>query len=234
MDGIKAITFDIFGTVVDWRSSIIREGKRLRDTLPGIDWGSFADAWRGGYEPAMGKVNSGELPWTNIDGLHMQILRQLLDDFDIHNLSESDVEYLNKVWHRLDPWPDVIGGLERLRAGYVVAALSNGNMALLTNMAKRASLPWDVILSAELVRHYKPDPQVYEIAADLLGLSPGEILMTAAHPHDLEGARAVGFRTAFIRRPHEYGPVENPDLAGAGGFDLEAGDVGELATQLGV
>ena len=182
----------------------------------------------------MGKVNSGELPWTNIDGLHMQILRQLLDDFDIHNLSESDVEYLNKVWHRLDPWPDVIGSLERLRAGYFVAALSNGNMALITNMAKCASLPWDVILSAELVCHYKPDPKVYEIAADLLGLSPGEILMRAAHPHDLEGARAVGFHTVFIRRPHEYGPVENPDLAGADGFDLEAGDVGELATQLGV
>ena len=183
---IKALTFDVFGTVVDWYSSIVAEGEKFGDTR-GIDvnWAQFALKWRAGYGPAMDKVRRGELPWQNIDALHRRILDSLLDAFEIADLSEAEKDYLNRVWHRLKPWPDVISGLERLRKRYIVATLSNGNVALLTNMAKFAGLPWDCILSAELTQHYKPDPEVYQIAADLLGLSPNEVMMVAAHPGDL-------------------------------------------------
>ncbi len=233
LSAIKALTFDVFGTVVDWRSSIVRVGEQLgRARGIRVDWAEFADAWRRGYEPAMDRVRRGDLPWTPIDGLHRLILDQLLDEFHIDGLSAAAKEDLNRVWHRLQPWPDAIKGLERLRRTFVVAALSNGNMALLTNMAKHARLPWDCILSAELARHYKPDPEVYQTAAELLGLAPDQIAMVAAHIHDLRGAQAVGFKTIFVPRPLEFGPEGDPDLIADPSFDLEAADFHELATKL--
>ena len=231
---VKALTFDVFGTVVDWRSSITREGARL-GTEKGVeaDWARFADAWRGGYEPAMRRVRTGEHAWTKIDVLHRTILDGLLDEYGLSSLTEDERDDLNRVWHRLDPWPDAIAGLERIKGGFVIAALSNGNMALLTNMAKNAGLPWDCILSAELARHYKPDPEVYQTAADLLGLRPDQVMMVAAHGHDLEGARAAGLRTAFVHRPLEFGPDRTIEMPALGTFDLTAIDFLDLAAQLG-
>ena len=231
---VKALAFDVFGTVADWRTSIIREGEQLtRERGIDVDWAAFADAWRGGYEPAMDRVRRGQLPWTKIDALHRLILNRLLGEFGIRGLSEEEVDHLNRVWHRLTPWPDAVDGLKRLRSRYVVAALSNGNVALLVNMARHAHLPWDCVLSAENARHYKPDPEVYETAAELLGLPPPQIVMVAAHLHDLEGARAVGYRTAFVPRLLEYGPDGNPDREADRPFDVTSADFAELAQFLG-
>ena len=231
---IKALTFDVFGTVVDWYSSIVAEGEKFGNTHGiNIDWAQFALKWRAGYGPAMDKVRRGELPWQNIDALHRRILDSLLDAFEIADLSEAEKDYLNRVWHRLKPWPDVISGLEQLRKRYIVATLSNGNVALLTNMAKFAGLPWDCILSAELTQHYKPDSEVYQIAAALLGLSPNEVMMVAAHPGDLRAAQAVGFQTALVPRPLEYGPGRVQEVT-AYLSDVVASDFDELADLLGV
>lgn len=232
--GVKALTFDIFGTVVDWYSTIVREGQAW-GAAQGItvDWAQFALDWRAGYEPAMARVRRGELPWLIIDQLHRLILDELLVKYQLTSLREMEKEHWNRVWHRLTPWPDANAGLQRLKGRYVIAALSNGNMALLTNMAKHSGLPWDCILSAELARHYKPDPEVYQTAADLLGLLPSQVLMVAAHQHDLRGAQAVGMKTAFIPRPLEYGPNQRPDPTVDPSFDLVAVDFNALADQLG-
>ena len=232
---VRALTFDIFGTVVDWRGSIIREGRKVwADMGVDVEWEEFADSWRSGYEPAMQRVRRGELPWMNIDSLHRLILDELLARYRVQSLAEEEKEQLNRVWHRLDPWPDVAAGLERLRRRAIVAALSNGNVALLVNMARHGGLCWDCVLSAELARHYKPDPEVYETAAALLGLEPHQVMMVAAHNGDLAGARAVGFRTAFVRRPHEYGENQTTDLVPDPDNDLIAEDFGELAELLGL
>ena len=229
---IKALTFDVFGTVVDWYGSIVAEGEEFGETHGiDIDWAEFALKWRAGYGPAMDKVRRGELPWQNIDALHRRILEDLLDAFEVVGLSEAEKDHLNRVWHRLKPWPDAISGLERLRKRYIVATLSNGNIALLTNMAKYAGLPWDCILSAELTHHYKPDPEVYQTAADLLGLSPNEVMMVAAHPGDLRAAQAVGFQTALVPRPLEYGPGSVQEVT-AHPSDLVACDFNALANTL--
>ena len=232
---IKALTFDVFGTVVDWRGSIIREGMELgrKNDIGDIDWGKFADAWRNGYRPAMDCVRAGESSWENIDSLHRGILDSLIEKFDIEGLSETEIDYFNRAWHRLDPWPDAIEGLLRLRRKYVIATLSNGNVALLVNMAKYAGLTWDCILSAELFRHYKPDPETYQGAAQLLGMRTDEIIMVAAHKSDLHAARAVGCRTAFIPRPLEYGSESAPDVEPDPEFDTTAKDFILLAEQLG-
>ncbi len=199
---VVALTFDVFGTVVDWRTSIIREG-RLLSQKKGfeVDWDSFADRWRAGYGPAMNQVRTGEVPWMKIDQLHRRILDELVLEFDLSGLSEAEVAELNRVWHRLIPWPDSVLGLGRLRSKFVLATLSNGNVSLLTNMAKNAGLPWDCVLSAELSGHYKPDHEVYEKAADLLDLPPHRIMMVAAHKDDLRAAQAVGFKAAWVPRP---------------------------------
>ena len=231
---VKALTFDVFGTVVDWYSSIIAEGEKFGDTHGiDMDWTQFALKWRAGYGPAMNRVRQGELPWQNIDALHRLILDDLLDEFDMTDLSEADKDYLNRVWHRLKPWPDAVEGLKRLRKQYIIATLSNGNVALLTNMAKFGGLPWDCILSAELTGHYKPDPEVYETAAALLGLSPNAVMMVAAHPGDLRASQAVGFQTALVPRPLEYGPGRGQEVT-AHPSDLVANDFNELADLLGV
>lgn len=233
-DTVKALTFDVFGTVVDWRSSIARECAMVGEAK-GIsdDWEAFADDWRAGYGPSMGRVRSGELPWTTIDELHRMVLDELLEKFKITDLSEDEKDDLNRAWHRLDPWPDSVEGLARLRGKFVIATLSNGNVALLTNMAKRAGLPWDCILSAELARHYKPDPEAYQTAAALLGLPVDQVMMVAAHKGDLHAARAVGFRTAFVPRPAEFGPNREVDTEPDPAFDVVASDFLELAEKLG-
>ena len=234
MAEVKALTFDVFGTVVDWRSTIIREGMALGEAKGlDVDWAAFADAWRGGYRPAMERVRRGEVPWAKIDDLHRTILDGLLSLFGVEGLSEDEIAELNRVWHRLDPWPDAIGGLLRLRARYVVAALSNGNVSLLTHMAKHAGLPWDCILSAELAQGYKPDPEVYITAADLLSLPPAQVMMVAAHEGDLLAAKGVGMRTAYVPRPVEYGPDSTPPTVDESAFDLVAQDIHALAEELG-
>lgn len=236
--GVKALAFDIFGTVVDWRSSIIEEGRALAASQGlaewlGLDWPAFADAWRAGYQPAMQQVRSGALPWTDIDGLHRRILNSLLAERGLV-LDEADAVHFNRVWHRLKPWPDSVAGLQRLKAGFTISTLSNGHMALLVNLARHAGLPWDVVLSAELFAHYKPDPEVYLGAARLLGLAPAEVMMVAAHPSDLRAAAACGLRTAYVPRPLERGPGGPMEAWREGEFDLVAADFKALAIALGV
>lgn len=230
---VRALIFDVFGTVVDWRGSLIAEGRRLgRAKRLQVDWEAFADAWRAGYRPAMARVRSGALGWTSIDTLHRMILDELLGRFGIEGLAEQEIDHLNRVWHRLKPWPDARAGLRRLKRGHTIATLSNGNVALLTNMAKHAGLPWDCILSAELFQHYKPDPETYLGAARLLGLAPQEVMMVAAHKDDLHAARACGLRTAYVTRPREYGSAKKADLSREPAFDVHARDFNDLARQL--
>ena len=231
----KALIFDTFGTVVDWRGSIIEEGRAWGKAKGfDIDWASFADRWRAGYGPSMDKVRKGELPWTKLDVLHRMILDELLQEFRmIPGLTEEEKDHWNRVWHRLKPWPDSVPGLTRLKRKFIIAPLSNGNVALLTEMAKNAGLPWDAILSAELARHYKPDRESYLTAVDLLGLKPEEVMMVAAHIGDLNAARSYGLRTGFIYRPKEYGPTRQADKADPGQFDVVSKDMLDLATQLG-
>jgi 2-haloacid dehalogenase len=232
--GVKTLAFDVFGTVVDWRSAVIRDGEELgrRKDLE-VDWAAFADEWRRRYVPSMDRVRRGEKPWTNLDALHRDSLEELLEEFGIKGLTEEEKTHLNKVWHRLDPWPDSVAGLTRLKKRYVITTLSNGNVALLTNMAKRAGLPWDLILSAEFVRRYKPDPETYLMVPRLLGMRPAETMLVAAHPSDLRHAQENGLKAAYVPRPLEWGPEGE---AGAGeldpSFDLVAEDLGDLAKRL--
>lgn len=197
----KVLAFDVFGTVVDWYGSIAREAQAL-----GVDGGEFALAWRAGYVPAMQRVRSGELGWTKIDDLHRMILNDLLPRFGLTHLDEAQRVQLNRLWHRLDAWPDTVAGLTRLKQRFTICTLSNGNLGLLTNMAKHAALPWDCVLSAEVFRAYKPDPATYLGVADVFGLQPSEVMLVAAHQDDLAGARACGLQTAYIERPLEFGP----------------------------
>ena len=234
LEGVKALGFDVFGTVVDWRSSIIREGQELgRAKGLDVDWEAFTDAWRGLYQPALDRVRTGALPWTRLDDLHRMSLDRLLVDFEIRGLAESEIDGLNRVWHRLDPWPDSVPGLTRLRKKYVLATLSNGNVALMVNMAKRAGLPWDAILGAEPARHYKPHPEAYLRTADFLGLRPEQCMLVAAHNGDLAAAARVGFHTAFVRRPTEHGPTQTRDLRAEQAWDVVAESMVDLAAKLG-
>jgi 2-haloacid dehalogenase len=234
---VQALVFDVFGTVVDWRSSVIAEGEALGKAKGlKVDWAKFADAWRAGYGPSMNRVRKGELPWTKLDVLHRMILDRLLVEFQIMGLSEDEKVRLNRVWHRLKPWPDSVSGLTRLRKRFIIAPLSNGNVALMTNMAKHAGLPWDCILGAELAKHYKPDREVYLTAAELLDLRPEQIMMVAAHKGDLRAAQGVGFKAAFVPRPLELGAGRAPtvDVKLEPTFDVNASDFNDLAGKLGV
>jgi len=233
---VKALVFDTFGTVVDWRSSVIAEGMAWGKAKGlNINWVDFADRWRFGYGPTMDKVRKGEIPWTRLDGLHRLILNDLLKEFKIEGLTEEEKVSWSHVWGRLKPWPDSVEGLTRLKKKYVIAPLSNGNIALMTSLAKFGGLPWDAILGAELARHYKPDREVYISAYYYLDLKPEEVMMCAAHISDLQAARSNGLRTGFIYRPDEYGngPVGILNKAKLGDFDPVTESIIDLAKQMG-
>lgn len=236
--GVRALVFDVFGTVVDWRGSIIREMRRFaRERKIDLDPAAFADAWRAGYQPAMARVRSGELGWTKIDALHRMILDDLLVRFRIRGLKEAEIDRLNRVWHRLSPWPDARAGLKALRKQRIIATLSNGNVSLLANMARSGGLPWDCIFSGETFHHYKPDPEVYLGACEHLSLKPAQVMMVAAHKNDLFAAKKCGLATAFVRRPLEFGPGVKPDPDAERAFDasidVNARDFPGLARKLG-
>ncbi|WP_370624019.1 haloacid dehalogenase type II [Polynucleobacter sp. Tro8-14-1] len=226
----KILAFDVFGTVVDWHGSIAAEAKRL--SLP-VDPNEFAAAWRNGYKPAMAKVRSGTLPWTKIDDLHRMILDDILKTFNITSLSESQIHELNLVWHRLNPWLDTVEGLTKLKSKFTIVTLSNGNLGLLADMAKNAGLPWDLILSAEVFRHYKPDPETYLGVAEIFNVLPEQVMLVAAHKDDLLSANACGLQTAFIERPLEFGPnFSRQDLHREEFTTYHAKDLMDLAAQL--
>lgn len=235
--GLRALVFDVFGTVVDWRSSVVAEVEAVaRSKGLAIDGPAFADAWRGRYAPGMDRVRKGELPWTKLDDLHRMSLDALLPEFGLDALTQPERAHLNRAWHRLAPWPDAAEGLARLKRRHVIAPLSNGNVALITNMAKHAGLPWDCVLGAELARHYKPDPEVYRSACAFLDLEPHEIMMVAAHLGDLKAAKAEGLRTAFVIRPDEFGHgpgARKPDVEPDASVDVTAGDFHALAAMIG-
>jgi 2-haloacid dehalogenase len=232
---VKALAFDVFGTVVDWRSSIIAELEEF-GRAHGVEanWEAMADGWRSGYAPAMDRVRRGELPWTRIDDLHRMILDELLAAAGITGVAEDDIDHLNRAWHRLDPWPDVVEGLTRLKKKVILAPCSNGNIALMVNMAKRAGLPWDCILGAETARAYKPTPEAYLAACRSLALPPARVMMVAAHNGDLKAAKAQGLATAFVPRPTEHGAGQKTDLAADPAcVDLPVASFTELASRLG-
>jgi 2-haloacid dehalogenase len=232
--GVQLLVFDTFGTVVDWRSSVIAEGEKLGKAKGlKVDWAAFADAWRGGYGPSMNRVRTGQLPWTKLDVLHRMVLDELLVKFKIEGLTEDEKAHFNRAWHRLHGWPDSSAGLTRLKKKFVIAPLSNGNVSLLTNMAKFTGLPWDVNLSTELVRHYKPDRETYLMPGEFFDLPPSGVMMVAAHSGDLDAAQKLGLRTAYVHRPREFGPARTPTAPEAGRFDFMAKDFNDLAAQLG-
>lgn len=227
---VKVLAFDIFGTVVDWHGSIVREMKALH---PGVDGDAFALAWRAGYQPAMARVMKGERPWALIDDLHRSVLDEILPRFGLAHLTEAERRHLNRVWHRLDAWPDSVEGLNRLKTRFTITTLSNGNIGLLTNMAKRAGLPWDCVLSAEVFRAYKPSPDTYLGVARVFDLRPEQVALVATHHDDVEAARGCGLRTAYIERPHELGTARPKDATPQPGNDLHAADLNDLARMLG-
>jgi 2-haloacid dehalogenase len=226
----QVLAFDIFGTVVDWHGSIAREVDAMQ---LGVGGDEFALAWRAGYKPAMQRVMSGDLGWTLIDDLHRMILGDILDKFGVRHLDEAQKKHLNKVWHRLEPWPDSVRGLTRLKSKFTICTLSNGNIGLLADMAKRAGLPWDCILSAEVFRAYKPDPATYLGVARVFDVAPGEVMLVAAHHEDLAGARGCGLRTAYIERPLEFGPSQPKDVSPKPENEFHATDLIALADLLG-
>jgi len=226
---IRVIAFDVFGTVVDWHGSVKRE---IEELVPGIDGGEFALAWRAGYQPAMAEVmDKGE--WVILDLLHRRILDRILSDFGLDDMDEATRRHLNRVWHRLDPWPDSVEGLTRLKSKFMVSTLSNGNLGLLAEMAKAAGLPWDVILCAETFNRYKPHPDTYLGVARTFDLEPGQVMLAAAHHGDLEAARNCGLETAYIERPWEYGRAEPKNTAPWEANSLHATSIVDLAAQLG-
>jgi 2-haloacid dehalogenase len=230
----KALLFDIFGTVFDWRSSIVEEGEAWgKKRGVNVDWARFANAWRAGYRPALDRVRRGEIPFTKLDVLHRENLERLLPEFGLTGMTESDREYWNRVWHRLKPWPEATDGLARLRKRYTIAPLSNGNFSLLTALSKNAGICWDANICVELAKHYKPDPETYLTAIELLDLQPNEAMLVAAHFRDLDAARKCGLQTGFVHRPMEYGPGQETDNASPEQYDVVAADMADLATQLG-
>ena len=238
LDGVKAMVFDVFGTVVDWRSGVAREAAPFlaRHGRGGEDSGAFADAWRRRYMPAMEEVRSGRRPFTRLDVLHRENLAAILPEFglDPAAIPAAELDDLNLAWHRLDPWPDAVAGLTRLRAGFIIAPLSNGNIILMIDMAKRAGLPWDAILGAEVARAYKPQPEAYLRTAETLAMAPHELCLVAAHPGDLAAARACGLRTCFVPRPAEHGAHRTPDILPPQDWDLVVPDFNALAASCGL
>ncbi|GAC1344347.1 MAG: haloacid dehalogenase type II [Acetobacteraceae bacterium] len=235
MAGVRALVFDVFGTVVDWRGGVAREAAPfLARHAPGADPAAFADAWRGQYGPSMEEVRSGRRPFTRLDVLHRENLERTLPAFGIEpgRVAAAELDALNLAWHRLDPWPDAVAGLTRLKQRYIIAPLSNGNIILMLDMAKRAGLPWDAILGAEVAQAYKPTREAYLRTAEVLAMRPDEVCLVAAHNSDLAAARACGLRTAFVVRPHEHGAGQTIDLQPEQDWDVVAEDFGELASKL--
>ncbi|WP_096203175.1 haloacid dehalogenase type II [Bacillus sp. FJAT-45350] len=234
LSGCKLLLFDVFGTLVDYRTTVIKEGEQWNKSKNiNINWPKFIDEWRGRYRPSMDRVLRGELPWMNLDQLHRLVLKNLLNEFEIECFSEDEIDHLNKVWHRLEPWNDTVAGLHRLKQKFIISPLSNGNISLLTNMAKHSGLPWDLILSPELIRSYKPEPNVYKMAIELFDLQPHQVMMVAAHQYDLQAAKELGMKTAYILRPLEYGHDAIPDLRPTESYDVIANDIIDLAKQVG-
>ncbi len=231
-DSLKAIMFDVFGTVVDWRRSIANEVRAIPQ-LHSIDGELFADRWRGKYQPAMERIRSGDRAWTKLDQLHFENLNEVLEEFDVDSLNDAAKWHLNRAWHRLTPWDDSVPGLERLKSKYIIATLSNGNVALIVNMAKHAALPWDMVLGAEVVGHYKPQPESYLKSAAMLDLKPSQCMLVAAHNSDLVAAAKCGFMTAFVARPTEYGADQKIDLEPTSDYTVVADDFIDLAAKLG-
>jgi 2-haloacid dehalogenase len=234
---VQALVFDVFGTVVDWRSGVARESAPfLARYAPGADPAGFADAWRRRYSPAMEEVRSGRRPFARLDVLHREDLAALLPEFGIDPASVplAELDALNLAWHRLDPWPDSVPGLTRLKPRFIIAPLSNGNIRLMLDMAKRACLPWDAILGAELAQAYKPSPDAYLRNTEALMLKPEQVCLVAAHNGDLAAARGCGLRTAFIPRPTEHGPDQTSDLGPEEDWDIIASDLVDLADRLGL
>ena len=231
---VHALLFDVFGTVVDWRTSIIDDLSQFgAERGLEVDWAAFTDDWRGLYQPAMEEVRSGRRAWTVLDVLHRESLDKLLAKHAISGLDDADRDHINKVWHRLKPWPDAVEGLERLKKRYIIGTLSNGNVGLLTRMAKYAGLPWDVVLGAETAHAYKPLPQAYLANAELINLKPGQVMLVAAHNGDLAAAAKAGLRTAFVTRPSEYGPHQKLDLKADGDWDVVVDSFVGLAKAMG-
>ncbi len=237
LENVRALVFDVFGTVVDWRSGVAREAAPFlaRWAQDHADPGAFADAWRKRYQPAMEEVRSGRRPFTRLDVLHRENLAGVLPEFGIDPAAvpAAELDALNLAWHKLDPWPDAVAGLTRLKSRYIIAPLSNGNIILMLDMAKRAGLPWDAILGAEVAQAYKTSPEAYLRTADVLAMRPDEVCLVAAHNNDLAAARACGLRTAFVYRPHESGPGRTPPGPDQE-WDVIAGDFNELAGKLGL
>jgi len=237
LPGVKALVFDVFGTVVDWRSGVARDARAFlgRHGKAGVDPHAFADAWRRRYQPAMEQVRAGHRPFTRLDVLHRENLDGVLRDhgLDPAAIEAEELDWLNRAWHRLDPWPDTIPGLLRLRARHFLAPLSNGNILLLANMAKRAGIPWDAVLGAEVAQAYKPQREAYTRTAEVLALAPSEVALVAAHNGDLAAARKAGLRTAFVLRPTEHGPQQATDTRAESEWDVVAGSFEELAERLG-
>lgn len=231
---LKALVFDVFGTVVDWRTSIANEASdQLKNKGFDLNWLAFAEAWRAKYQPSMEGVRSGKRGYVRLDILHLENLMEVLEEFKVSGLSSDDLDYLNRAWHRLEPWPDSVSGLQRLKKKFIIGTMSNGNVALMVNMAKHSGLPWDVILGAEPAQAYKPDPKTYLTGVDWLGLQPDQVLMCAAHNNDLVAARNQGLKTAFIARPTEYGNNQSVDITAEHEFDFITTDMNDLADQLG-
>lgn len=231
---IQAILFDVFGTVVDWRSSLIRRLTALGQEIEvSSDWAALVDDWRAEYQPAMDSVRSGRRGWANLEQLHRESLDKLLEARGLGAIREADRQRMVRGWHFLDPWPDAVPGLTRLKRKFIIGTLSNGGVRLLAEMARFARLPWDVIFSSDLFRHYKPDARVYLGAAELLDTNPSNVLLAAAHNYDLAAARGCGMKTAFIPRPGEYGPRQVRDLNPDSNWEFVAQDFVGLALQLG-
>lgn len=235
IENIKAIVFDTFGTITDWRTSIANEGIRVaqRKGIADFDGDAFARAWRAGYRPGMARVISGERPWTPVDVIHRERLDEILPEFGLDMLDEAEREHLNKAWHRINPWPDSVPGLLRLKKAHLIAPLSNGSLVLLSSMAKRAGIPWDFVFSSDMHKAYKRDPKVYQNAIALLGFEPHEVMMGAAHNDDLEAARGEGMRTAYINRPTEYGVDQSKDFEATSDWDIISETVEGVAEAMG-
>ncbi|MFN3656428.1 MAG: haloacid dehalogenase type II [Pseudolabrys sp.] len=232
--GVRALFFDVFGTLVDWRTSVAREAERILKPLgQDLDWPAFADAWRDEYQPGMEEVRAGRIPFSKLDVLHRRNLERFLPRFGVSGLSEPVLHELTFAWHRLDAWPEVPAALARLKRRFTIAPVSNGNISLMVDLARRNNLPWDAILGAEVAGDYKPKPRVYTAACEALDLAPAQCMMVAAHSSDLAAAAACGLRTAHIARPNEHGPGKG-ELAPEVAVDLAGQGLDEIADKLAV